>query len=211
MKNLSKILLFLVITASFTSCTEEVKQEYVLTPEEILDFYVNGGKTNSKFALSEEEFADIVLLKDTANYQFIDVRSAHEFIGSHLPDAINIPLSKKFLCDANMKQLNQDKKILVLFGKNSSQSVATFLLLKQLGFKNMKVALGGCHYSKGYLMNNFGMRTGAYNGETARYDYSKVVAETSGAGAAVASSSSASKPKRKAVKRKKKAVSGGCG
>ena len=210
MKKLSKILLFLVLTISFTSCTEEVKQDYVLSPEEILDFYVNGGKTNSKFALSEEEFADIVLLKDTANYQFIDVRSAHKFIGSHLPDAINIPLSQKFLCNENMQILNQDDKMLVLFGKNSSQSVATFLLLKQLGFKNMKVALGGCHYSKGYLMNNFGMKTGPYNDEFPRYNYAKVVAETSGAGSAAASSS-APKPKKKAVKRKKKAVSGGCG
>jgi len=210
MKKLSKILLFFIIATSFTSCTEEVKQDYVLSPEEILDFYVNGGKTNSKFALSEDEFADIVLLKDTVNYQFIDVRSAHKFIGSHLPHAINIPLSKKFLCNDNMQILNQDDKMLVLFGKNSSQSVATFLLLKQLGFKNMKVALGGCHYSKGYLMNNFGMLTGAYNDETPRYNYAKVVAETSGAGSVVASSSEP-KPKRKAVKRKKKAVSGGCG
>ena len=210
MKKISKILLFLVIAASFTSCNKEVKQDYVLTPEEILNFYVNGGKTNSKFALSEEEFADIVLLKDTANYQFIDVRSAHKFIGSHLPDAINIPLSKKFLCNENMQQLNQDKKMLVLFGKNTSQSVSTFLLLKQLGFKNLKVALGGCEYSKGYLMNNFGMKTGPYNDEFPRYNYAKVVAETSGAGSAAVSSSSP-KPKKKAVKRKKKAVSGGCG
>ena len=211
MKKLSKILLFLVIAASFTSCKEEVKQDYVLSPEEILNFYVNGGKTSSKFALSEEEFADIVLLKDTTNYQFIDVRSAHKFIESHLPHAVNIPLTKKFLCNENMQQLNQDKKMLVLFGKNSAQSVATFLLLKQLGFKNLKVALGGCQYSKGYLMNNFGMRTGAYNDEVARYDYAKVVAETSGAGGAAVASSSAPKPKKKAVKRKKKAVSGGCG
>lgn len=210
MKKLSKILLFLVIATSFTSCSEKVKQDYVLTPEEILNFYVNGGKTNSKFALSEQEFADIVLLKDTTNYQFIDVRSAHKFIGSHLPHAINIPLSKKFLCEENMQQLNQDKKMLVLFGKNSSQSVATFLLLKQLGFKNLKVALGGCEYSKGYLMNNFGMKTGAYNDEFPRYNYAKVVAETSGAGSASVSSS-APKPKKKAVKRKKKAVTGGCG
>ena len=211
MKKLNKILLFLVVIISFTSCKEEVKQDYVLSPEEILDFYVNGGKTNSKFALSEDEFADIVILQDTVNYQFIDVRSAHKFIESHLPDAINIPLTKKFLCNENMQQLNQDEKMLVLFGKNSSQAVATFLLLKQLGFKNMKVALGGCHYSKGYLMNSFGMRTGAYNDEAPRYDYAKIVAETSGAGGAVVSTSSAAKPKKKAVKRKKKAVSGGCG
>ena len=211
MKNLSKILLFFVIATSFTSCTEEVKQDYVLSPEEILSFYVEGGKTNSEFALSESEFADIVLLKDTVNYQFIDVRSAHKFISSHLPHAINIPLSQKFLCNENMNILNQDDKMLVLFGENSSQSVSTFLLLKQLGFKNIKVALGGCKYSKGYLMNNFGMKTGAYNGEYARYNYAKVVSETSGAGSATASSSSAPKPKKKAVKRKKKAVSGGCG
>jgi len=210
MKNLSKILMILVIAASFTSCKEEPKQDYVLSPKEILDFYVNGGKTNSKFALTENEFADIVLLKDTVNYQFMDVRSAHKFIGSHLPNAINVPLSKDFLKDENIKLLNQDKKMLVLFGKNSTQGVASFLLLKQLGFKNMKVALGGCHYSKGYLLNNFGMKTGVYNDEIPRYNYAKVVAETSGAGAAVATSS-APKPKRKAVKRKKKAVSGGCG
>jgi len=211
MKKLSKILLFLVIATSFTSCKEEAKQGYVLTPEEILDFYVSGGKTNSDFTLTENEFADIVLLKDTINYQFIDIRSAHKFIGSHLPDAINIPLSKKFLNEGNMELLNQDKKMLVLFGANSTQGVASFLLLKQLGFKNMKVALGGCHYSKGYLLNNFGMRTGIYNDEKARYDFAKVVAETSGAGSAVSASSSAPKPKKKAVRRKKKAVSGGCG
>ncbi|MEN8137569.1 MAG: rhodanese-like domain-containing protein [Bacteroidota bacterium] len=210
MKNLSKILLFLVFASSFTSCKEEVKQDYVLSPEEILNFYVNGGKTNSKFALSEEEFADIVLLKDTVNYEFIDIRSAHKFIESHLPHATNIPLSKKFLCNENMLQLNQDKKILILFGEDSSQAVATFLLLKQLGFKNLKVALGGCKYAKGFLMRDFGMRTGVYNDEKARYNYAKVVAETAGAGS-VAPSSSAPKPKKKAVKREKKAVSGGCG
>lgn len=202
--------MFIFVSVFFTSCQEQAKQDYVLTPEETLSFYTDGGKTNSKFALSEEEFADIVLLKDTTNYQFIDVRSAHEFIGSHLPNAINIPLSKKFLSEQNMQQLNQDKKMLVLFGKNSSQSVATFLLLKQLGFKNIKVALGGCEYSKGYLLNNFGMKTGPYNDEFPRYNYAKIVAETSGAGSASVSSS-APKPKKKAVKRKKKAVTGGCG
>jgi rhodanese-related sulfurtransferase len=210
MKKLSKILLFLVIATSFTSCKEEVKQDYVLTPEEILNFYVNGGKTNSKFALSEEEFADIVFLKDTVNYQFIDVRSAHKFIESHLPQAVNIPLSKKFLCNENMQQLNQDEKILILFGENSSQAVATFLLLKQLGFKNLKVALGGCKYARYYLMNNFGMLTGVYNDEFPRYNYAKIVAETAGAGS-VTPSSSAPKAKKKLVKREKKAVSGGCG
>jgi len=210
MKNLSKILLFLVVVASFTSCSDKPQQDYVLTPKETLDFYVNGGKTNSEFVLTENEFADIVLLKDTVNYQFVDVRSAHKFIGSHLPHAINIPLSNKFLKEENLKLLNQDKKMLVIFGKNSTQGVAAFLLLKQLGFKNMKVALGGCHYSKGYLMNNFGMKTGVYNDERPRYDYAKVVAETSGAGAVVATSTTP-KPKKKLVKRKKKAVSGGCG
>jgi len=210
MKNLSKILLLLVLTASFTSCKENVEQDYVLTPEEILNFYVSDGKTNSKFTLSEEEFADVVLLKDTTNYKFIDIRSAHKFVESHLPHAINIPLSKKFLCNENMQQLNQDKKILVLFGEDSSQAVATFLLLKQLGFKNLKVALGGCKYTKGYLLRNFGMHTGVYNDEKARYNYAKIVAETSGAGS-VSPNSSAPKPKKKIVKREKKAVSGGCG
>jgi rhodanese-related sulfurtransferase len=211
MKNLNKILIFFILTTLFTSCNKEVKLNYTLSSEEILKLYIDGGKTNSKFTLSEEEFADIILLKDTVNYQFVDVRSAHNYIESHLPHAINIPFTKKFLSDDNMQILNQDKKMLVLFGENTAQSVSTFLLLKQLGFKNIKVALGGYKYTKGYLLNNFGMRTGVYNDETPRYDYAKVVAETSGAGSVSANSSSAPKPKKKIVKRKKKAVSGGCG
>jgi rhodanese-related sulfurtransferase len=172
MKNMKlvNILIALLSTAVLFSCTSEVEKQYVLSPEETLEAYINKDDV-----LSPEKLANILLCeKDTNLYQFVDIRTPHEFAIKHLKGAINIP-SKDILDESNMEVLNNKNKISILFCKGDYQAVNAYLMLKQLNYKNIRVALGGYDFIDRYIMESYGIKTGMYDGEKPRYDFLRLV------------------------------------
>ncbi len=191
------------VSVLLVSCSLDNSRDYTLSPQETLQVVLK-----DQDIVSPEELADVVLM-GAGNYQLIDLRTPHEFLVEHARGAVNLP-AKNLLKEENLSLLNQGGKTPLLYGNNSEQVYSYYILLKQLGVKNIKIAFGGYDFIKDNILDSYGIRSGSYYSERARYDYAKVVSEIAGSGAAPATSS-APKAKKKIIKRKKKEVEGGCG
>jgi len=171
MKILNKIIIFSLL-GLMVSCGLDNTKKYVLSPKEALDTYIN--KTD---IYSSDKIANILLCKKTDLYQLIDIRTPHDFSISHIEGAINIP-AKDILDEENLELINQDEKINVLYGNTASEAIDTYFILKQLNFKNIKVALGGFNFMNKYIVHSYGIKTGVYNDEKPKYDFLRLVTGT---------------------------------
>ena len=151
------------------SCSDSSKKEYALTIDETLDAYIH-----KEDILSIEKLANILLCKHENVYQMIDLRTPPEFQKSHVKGAINIP-AKNVLDMEYYDILNQDEFINVLYCRDKNQAINIYLILKQLGFKNIIVALGGYDYINEFIIAQYGIHSGDYNDEKPKYDYLRMV------------------------------------
>jgi|GEM_PF-1404050 rhodanese-related sulfurtransferase len=170
MKIYIHIALLASIISLFSACGIDDSKKYVLTPEETLQAYLS-----KEDILSPEKLANILLCGKDTIYRFIDIRTPHEFAVKHLKGAINIP-SKDILDEEHLEILNQDEKINIIFCKSNCQAINSYLTLKQLNFKNIKVALGGYDFIDKYVLASYGIKTGVYNDEKPRFDFLRLVA-----------------------------------
>ncbi len=168
---IGKNILILSLLFFVFSCGIDNSKKYVLTPEETLQAYLSKDDI-----LTPEKLANILLCKkDTNLYQFVDIRTPHEFAIKHLEGAINIP-SKDILDEANLEILNQDEKINIIFCKSNCQAVNSYLMLKQLNYRNIMVALGGYKFIDKYVIESYGIKTGVYDGEKPKYNFLRLIA-----------------------------------
>ncbi|MDP2335658.1 MAG: rhodanese-like domain-containing protein [Bacteroidota bacterium] len=87
----------------------------------------------------------LVAVKDIGGKQLIDIRTSELFAQGHPENAINIPL-RNLLDDEAIEvydQLLNNGKEAVLYGSDELQATAPWLLLQQLGYKNLKILKGG--------------------------------------------------------------------
>ena len=159
--------------------------------------------------ISPDKIMDILFENDTL-YRFIDLRSAPDFLKDHLEGAVNIPidhiLDKKY-----QNVLNQDEKINVLYYSDHCGACGPWMILSQLGYKNNKILLGGYDYVTSYILNDYAPLSGEYQNEKARYNFSKIINETSGGQAKSLTIPQDNTPQLPIKKKKKDAVSsGGC-
>ena len=181
---------------------------YSVSSEELLKFYADSMKVNSESIISKTEFQNM-LNSDRKDIKYLDVRSSHKYIEFHLANSINHPFTNSFASEKNINELRSIKSDLHIIGEDSKQAMVSFLLLKQLGFENIKVVLGGVDYAFKVKSNHFDVLLLAYNDEIAKYDYQKIMSESSSKPTSKEKDSVAKR--KKVVKREKKAVSGGCG
>lgn len=86
-----------------------------------------------------------VPVQSIAGKQLIDIRSAELFAQGHPENAINVPLHQ-LLDNASIEifsQLLENRKEAVLCGRDELQATAPWLLLQQLGYKNILLLKGG--------------------------------------------------------------------
>jgi len=171
MKIINKILI-LSITILMVSCGIDDSKKYVISPDEALTAYL---KKDDIY--TSEKIANILLCKKAEKYQLIDIRTPHDFAINHLHGAINIP-AKHILDEEYYEILNQDEKINVLYCSGGHQAINAYMMLKQLNFKNIKVALGGFDFIHNYIVDSYGIKTGVYDDEKPRYDFIRLVAGT---------------------------------
>ena len=195
----------ITIAIFFIGCSNSDEKQYALTVQETLDVI------NSKAdILTAKEVADILLNENSSqSYQFIDIRTPHEFNVWHVQGALNMP-GKNILSPEYNDILNNENITKVIYCKGSHQAMNIYTELIQLGYKNLKVSLGGYAFLKDHIIDSLTIENGIYNEDSALYDYAKVVKETSG-GASVGSENKTPKARKKVVRRKKKSVEGGCG
>jgi len=193
---------FIVIVIFGLLTTEKLKHHYRTDTEKMLV------KTlQHDYIIRYDKFFDIYHNQDSL-YQFIDLRSAHDFQVGHLPGAINIPLSK--ILNKEYKDIvNQDKKINVLYYSDQCGACGPWMILTQLGYKNNYVLAGGYDFVTKHIIDEYSPMLGDYSAEKAKYDFKKVINSTaSGSGANSSSSSAAPAP---IVKKKvKKEEESGC-
>jgi len=101
--------------------------------------------------LEDEIFPDEVLwiIADSLpGYMIIDLRNPYDFASGHIETAVNIPVPDLLLPEHIdfYKELAEDSVQLILYGNDQLEANGPWLLLKQLGFNNMKVMLGGYDY-----------------------------------------------------------------
>jgi rhodanese-related sulfurtransferase len=198
-----KYLLIIITAALFVSCNSSNESKYALSLSETLNM-----ATSKADVLSAKELANIILQKDTVNYIFVDIRTPQEYIVWHVSGAVNIPAKDIF--SSEYQDILNNSMIKILYCKGSHQAMNTYTELKQLGYKNIKVSLGGYDFIKNHIIDTLSLKKGIYNEDTALYDYAKIVKETAGVGA-VGNLNTKTTKKKIVKKRRKKGVEGGCG
>ncbi len=94
------------------------------------------------FSVSIDE-AKSLLAKKAGNIRFVDVRNRGDYVISHIEGAINIPMMK-LLEDENIKLFKDQKgTTFILYGDDQFAANGAWMLLRQIGFTNFKVLLGG--------------------------------------------------------------------
>ena len=154
MKNLNKILIFLALTASFTSCSDDtcipgkglkdvtVTKEAV-NPTEITHKFVKAAGeyvvSNGPVIVSADE-----VYENLADYLVIDTRSADEYTQGHINGALNVKLENLVEYMDTKVAANAYKKIIMTCHSGQSASFAAGIL-RTIGYNNV--------YSMKYGMN----------------------------------------------------------
>mgnify|MGYP000035337413 CR=1 FL=1 len=188
---------------------QNTTRPYKVNPDQMLT-EVKGGQQ----FISPEEVADMIVQKDPS-IQLIDVRNANEFAQYSLPGAINIPL-ESILNEEYEEILNQDIKTNILYSNGNMHANEAWMLLRQLGYKNNYVLMGGLNYWFEAIMNPAGPGNAVASEEIAKYNFRKAAGSALGSdGSGLSADSTAttvttSPVPVKTEKKKKKPVSGGC-
>jgi len=156
--------------------------------------------------MDSDEVANLIITKDPS-LQLIDVRTSEEYAKFHLPGAINIPLAE-ILDEQWEAYVNQATRKNVFYSNGSIRADQAWIICRRGGYIKNYILVGG--------LNNW-MRTVISpeipedtddNLAWERYNFRKATAQYFLGG-----TSQTVVPVRKAdpvVKRKKKAVQGGC-
>ena len=120
--------------------------------------------------------------ENNPSFVFVDIRNPYEYIKGHIPNAINIPLTE-LLSKETMKTFDKyvrDKTTIVIYANTQTEANGSWMLLKQLGYSDIKVLLGGFeYYSKELKGNEKVPETPEYFVETPKYDFAKIAKEAS--------------------------------
>ncbi len=177
-----------------------------------------------KYKMSTEEMKDIVLKRDylfkTAQifdaiynkdsiYQFIDLRSAPEYLESHIDGAINISLHE-ILNPENKKILNQNKKINIIYFNDQSGACSAWMILRQLGYKNIYVLQGGYDFVKPNMIDKYNPMAAGSTDEKPQYNYNEVVNSSAGNSQSTQSENNDESSKVTLKPKKKTSGGGGC-
>lgn len=90
-----------------------------------------------------------------ASFKIVDLRTPNEFLKGHITGSVNIPEPALFdqqsigLLDAWENQAST----IVLVGRDQSQAAGSWMLLRQMGYDNLKVMTGGWLLYSALLQN----------------------------------------------------------
>jgi rhodanese-related sulfurtransferase len=99
----------------------------------------------------------------------VDVRSPGDFIYGHLQNAINVP-TQQVLEPSSMKLWKKSEVVYYFYGATQAEAHAPWMILKQLGYDNIRVLQGGMAFFADFSDSSFLK----LEDETARYDYAAI-------------------------------------
>ena len=197
------VIIILVIIIGVMS-TKQPRLVYQLTPQESLLAVLS-----LEDEIFPEDVASVFEYEDPG-YVVVDIRNPYEYYKGHLQTAVNIPVPD-LLSEENIrffKQLEQDSMTVILYGQDQLEANGPWMVLKQLGFDNIKVMLGGYGYYTTNSLDIYDMPDiPEYLVEEPNYDFAEISSQNN------VIEATESKPAQKVTivrKKKKAAVEGGC-
>jgi len=94
-----------------------------------------------------EDLVGIIEMEE-AGYKIVDLRNPYEYMKGHISGAVNIP-SNSILDKDMLKKFSKfasDSLTVIMYGQTQLDANGPWMILKQMGFHNIKVLLGGYHY-----------------------------------------------------------------
>ncbi len=159
-----------------------------------------------------EDLVGIIEMEEPA-YVIVDLRSPYEFIKGHISSALNIP-TNSLLDKENLKEFKQyarDSVTVILYGQTQLEANGPWMILKQIGFNNFKVLLGGYHYFTTGPLDFYDMpEVPAYLVEEPAYDFFAIMEEMGSVSFEKAPSSNQPEVVIPTRKKKQSVVEGGC-
>lgn len=117
-----------------------------------LKFELTADQAIEQLMLNEDEVfpEDLVGIVeyDDSSYVIIDLRNPYEYLKGHIKGAVNIP-TNSILDKENLKMFDHyasDSLTVVLYGQTQLEANGPWMILKQMGYYNVKVLMGGYHY-----------------------------------------------------------------
>lgn len=134
------VFVFILVLGFITFRTPDLV--YQLSPELTLEELYN-----IENEIIPDEMMDILTYGDS-NSVLIDVRDPYEYNKGYLGEAINIPVSEilKEESISFFEEMEKDSVIVILYGEDQLAANGPWMLLRQLGFSNIKILLGGYDY-----------------------------------------------------------------
>jgi rhodanese-related sulfurtransferase len=181
--------------------------EYQISTDQALEYVLSYDDE-----MSPEEAEDIIW-NQTAGYQFVDLRNPYEFIKGHVENSINIP-SQGILTDENIaffEQMSQDSLTVVLYAYDQTEANGPWMILKQLGYHNVKILMGGYGFYSGETYDIFSeSEIPQYLVEEPKYNFAEIMENLSSGAVSMDSDDSQPEVVIPSRKKKKSVIEGGC-
>jgi len=106
--------------------------------------------------MSPDEAMEIVY-DETAGYQFVDIRNPFEYVKGNIEGSKNIPF-QNFLKDEHLNffdQMLKDSITVVVYGWDQTEANGPWMMLRQLGYNNVKILMGGYGFYSGETFDMF--------------------------------------------------------
>lgn len=182
-----------------------------------LTYQLSTGETLDQVILNEEVFYPEELVgiigTDDPAYAIIDIRNPYEYIKGHINGAINIP-SNSLLDKENLRDFDEyaaDSVTVILYGQTQLEANGPWMILKQLGYDNFRVLMGGYHYFTTGPLDFYDMpEIPAYLVEEPAYDFYGIMEEMGSAPVGPAGAGTETQVVVPTRKKKQSAAEGGC-
>ncbi len=160
--------------------------------------------------MTPDEAMEIVY-DETPGYKFIDIRNPYEYVKGNIEGSLNIPF-QNLLADENVEffdEMKEDSITLVVYGWDQTEANGPWMVLKQLGYSNVKILMGGYGFYSGETFDMFyESEIPQYFAEEPQYNFLEVM--ESFANGSIVEEVEAYETIAPIRKKKKAVVEGGC-
>lgn len=176
------------------------------TPQETINYLME-----AEYQILPEDVAYYVEFEEPG-YVYVDLRNPYEYVKGNIPTSVNIPQTE-LLEEAALEYFDEtaaDSLTVVLYSRDEAAATGPWLLLRQLGYNNVKVMKGGWEYYANESLDPYDMpEVPKYMVEEPAYDFAAIMElmESSPVSVTPDDMPEVVVPQRK---KKKNVVEGGC-
>jgi len=170
-KTVITMVIFVVIIVVGLVTLSKPRLTYILTPQQTVALAIgNEGfvSPNELYTIQDQSNSKVIL---------IDIRNSYDFARGHLPGAENIS-AVKLISEDNISRLQAFKdagQSVLLYGNTLDEANGPFMVLRQIGFDNVKVLLEGYGYFEKLNAAQEEDKTHLEHPEKAAFNYAQVI------------------------------------